>query len=81
MTRSNCILWRNLDRYTGNQLTILRPENVAPNINNNGVTLARISTSYNVPVNIRISDFKIYNRVLTATEVLQNYNATKNRYL
>jgi hypothetical protein len=27
-----------------------------------------------------ISSCKIYNRVLTATEVLQNYNATKGRY-
>jgi hypothetical protein len=26
------------------------------------------------------SSFKMYNRVLTATEVLQNYNATKKRY-
>jgi hypothetical protein len=26
------------------------------------------------------SSFKMYNRVLTATEVLQNYNATKGRY-
>ena len=26
------------------------------------------------------SSFKMYNRVLTATEVLQNYNATKRRY-
>ncbi len=80
MTRSNCILWRNLTSYTGNQLTILRNENVAPNINNNGITLARISTTYNVPVNIRISNFKVYNRILSATEVLQNYNATKGRY-
>jgi hypothetical protein len=80
MTRSNCILWRNLTSYTDNQLTILRNENVAPNINNNGITLARISTTYNVPVNIRISNFKVYNRILSATEILQNYNATKGRY-
>jgi hypothetical protein len=80
MTRSNCILWRNLTSYTGNQLTILRNENVAPNINNNGITLARISTTYNVPVNIRISNFKVYNRILSPDEILQNYNATKSRY-
>jgi hypothetical protein len=28
----------------------------------------------------RISNTLIYNRVLTATEVLQNYNATKTRF-
>ena len=28
----------------------------------------------------QVSSFKMYNRVLTATEVLQNYNATKRRY-
>ena len=27
-----------------------------------------------------ISNFKIYNRALTPTEILQNYNATKSRY-
>jgi hypothetical protein len=80
MTRANCILWRNLDSYTGNQLTILRSENVAPNINNNGVTIGRISTTYNVPVNIRVSSFSVYNRVLSAQEILQNYNATKTRF-
>jgi hypothetical protein len=28
----------------------------------------------------RISTIKIYNKVLTAAEALQNYNATKDRY-
>ena len=28
----------------------------------------------------QVSSFKMYNRVLTATEVLQNYNATERRY-
>jgi hypothetical protein len=28
----------------------------------------------------QVSSFKMYNRVLTATEVLQNYNATKKRF-
>jgi hypothetical protein len=80
MTRANCILWRNLDSYTGNQLTILRAETVAPNINNLGVTIGRISTTYNVPVNIRVSGFSVYDRVLTSSEITQNYNATKSRY-
>jgi hypothetical protein len=32
------------------------------------------------PFNGRISSVLIYNRVLTATEILQNYNATKSRF-
>ena len=80
MTRANCILWRNLVSYTGNQLTILRAENVAPNINNSGFSFARISPTYNVPVNFAISNTVIYNRILTPAEILQNYNATKSRY-
>ena len=81
MTRANCILWRNLVSYTGTQLTILRPENVAPNIGNNGINLARISQTYGTPTPIQISNFVIYNRVLTAAEVTQNYNAQKNRFI
>jgi len=80
MTRANCILWKNTTSYTGTDLTILRPENVAPNINNNGVVLGRISFSYNVPVNFQYATTIIYNRVLTASEVLQNYNAQKSRF-
>jgi hypothetical protein len=80
MTRANCILWRNLVSYTGTQLTILRPENVAPNIGNNGVNIARISQTYSTPTPIQVGKFWIYNRVLSAQEVQQNYNATKPRF-
>ena len=31
--------------------------------------------------NCSIFNFKLYNRELSATEILQNYNATKNRYI
>jgi hypothetical protein len=31
--------------------------------------------------NGRIGLYRIYNRALTAQEVLQNYNATKKRYI
>ena len=31
--------------------------------------------------NANISDLKVYNRVLTQQEILQNYNATKGRYI
>jgi hypothetical protein len=80
MTRSNCTIWVNLQSYTGTQLTILRAENQAPNINNNGVTLARIFPTYGTPVNIQISAFTIYNRILTPLEIKQNFNATRGRY-
>jgi hypothetical protein len=32
------------------------------------------------PTNGNISQTLIYNRALTATEILQNYNATKSRF-
>jgi len=80
MTRANCILWKNLTSYTGVALTVLRAENVAPNINNNGVVLGRVSNAYSVPVNFQYSLTNIYNRVLTAAEIQQNYNATKGRF-
>jgi hypothetical protein len=39
-----------------------------------------ISGGILIPFIGRISNVKLYNRVLTPTEVLQNYNATKGRY-
>lgn len=80
MTRANCTLWKNTTSYSGNDLTVLRAENVAPNINNNGFVLGRISNSYNVPVNFRYSHVFVYNRVLSSDEVIKNYNALKSRY-
>lgn len=80
MTRANCILWRNLVSYTDTQLTILRAESVPPNIGNNGINIARISQTYSTPTPIQVSNFIIYNRVLTATEITQNYNATRSRF-
>jgi hypothetical protein len=37
-----------------------------------------VSSGYS---NCSIFNFKLYNRELSATEILQNYNATKNRYI
>jgi hypothetical protein len=37
-------------------------------------------TSTLIPFNGNIAQFSIYNRALSATEVLQNYNATKTRF-
>lgn len=40
-----------------------------------------IGMGYNRYLNGNISQFNLYNRALSSTEVLQNYNATKNRYI
>jgi hypothetical protein len=37
--------------------------------------------SNGVPLNGRISNVQVYNRVLLQTEILQNYNALKSRYI
>ena len=79
-TRSNCIIWRNLISYTGTQLSIIRAEGGTPNINNQGVTLARISNSYSVPVAVDISNTMIYSKILTESEIQQNFNALRGRY-
>lgn len=44
---------------------------------NNPIKIANIATNY---YNGRISQTLIYNRALSATEVLQNYNATRGRF-
>ena len=81
MTRANCTLWKNTTSYTGTDLTVLRPESTAAiNINNDGIVLGRIHYQYNVPVNFAYATTIIYDRVLTASEVIQNYNATKGRF-
>jgi hypothetical protein len=63
-------------------------------INNNTPTSAALSGNINTtagrnlvimdhwdnPVSGRLSSVVIYNRALTASEILQNYNATKTRY-
>jgi hypothetical protein len=50
----------------------------APNVSSTTIQLAKTwNTEY---LNGLISLAKIYNRALTATEILQNYNATKRRY-
>jgi hypothetical protein len=56
-------------------------ENSSNRTFNNG--LGRISSwlaDNNYYIAMDLSQFRIYNRALTATEVLQNYNAAKRRY-
>lgn len=80
---SNITIYVNSIPYTGSNLTVLResPYNL-PNVSNNGVVIGRAGSSvdlyYGKPI---VSNFSIYNRVLSATEVLQNYNAHKNRFI
>ena len=80
MTRANCILWRNLSSYTGNQLTVLRSEGPSPNINDLGITLGSISTNTGYCKNFEISKFQIYNTVLSTSEITQIYNQNKTRF-
>ena len=80
-TTSNIIIYVNNIPYTGANLTIGRGGAGTPAINSLGVVLARAGASSNLyygkPI---ISNFSIYSKVLTAAEVLQNYNATKGRF-
>jgi hypothetical protein len=41
---------------------------------------ARVNTAYNGYFKGNIYQFQIYNRALTAQEILQNYNAQKSRF-
>jgi len=44
------------------------------------VYLGRYNNHYSQYGNVQISNTSIYNKALSATEVLQNYNATKGRF-
>ena len=50
-----------------------------PAIDANSLFIGR-SATVQIPFNGNISQAQIYNRALSAAEVLQNFNATKNRY-
>ncbi len=54
----------------------------AQNTNNFGNRIFRIGgrATTSVSQDMYLANFKIYNRALSASEVLQNYNATKGRY-
>lgn len=60
--------------------TASNSSNVVPNTSFN----FQIGTGYNLNssryFNGKISNFKIYNRALTSSEILQNYNASKGRF-
>ena len=48
--------------------------------NQHGLNIGRIASGYNAPNGTRVAAVSVYNRALTAAEVLQNYNATKGRF-
>ena len=78
---TNISIYVNLTKYTGDDFTVLRSNYDTPNINSNGIVLARAGANtnnyYGKPI---ISNFKIYSRVLTEQEITQNYNALKSRF-
>jgi hypothetical protein len=47
---------------------------------NNRFTLATRSDTLSIFTNYRLGLFNLYNRELSATEIVQNYNALKNRF-
>lgn len=80
-TTSNIVIYVNTTPYTAANLITIRGGSGTPVINSSGIVLSRAGVSnnnyYGKPI---ISNFKIYNRVLTSDEILQNYNATKSRF-
>jgi len=80
-TRSNIIIYINGVAYTDTDLTIVRGGSGTPDINNTGVVIGKSNISENgqyTPVDV--ANFKIYDRILTSSEVIQNYNAQKGRF-
>ena len=79
---ANISIWVNGIEYTGGNLVYRRGSGTStPDINYTGLVLGRAGLAtnnyYSKPT---ISNFKIYNRALTASEVLQNYNSQKSRF-
>jgi hypothetical protein len=52
---------------------------LTPSANSNSLLLGRLAYS-GLYVNMNMNSARIYNRALTATEVMQNYQATKTRF-
>jgi len=49
--------------------------------NQHGLNIGRVASGSNAPNGTRVAAVSVYNRALSSTEVLQNYNATKSRFL
>jgi len=83
--------WNLISSVRSSTTHFLYKNNLVSSTSNNvsGTSLSSTAGMYicaadnvgSVPFNGRIGQILIYNRALTATEILQNYNATKKRYL
>ena len=80
-TTSNVIIYINGTPYTGNNLTVIRESGNIPNVVGSSLALGRVSSNenqyYGKPV---IGNFQMYNRVLSQSEITQNFNAQKGRF-
>jgi len=82
--------WNLISSVRSSTTHFLYKNNLVSSTSNNvsGTSLSSTAGMYicaadnvgSVPFNGRIGQILIYNRALTATEILQNYNATKGRY-
>ena len=63
--------------YLNSTLANSSPITATPNQNNDALQI--LQTNYSIDG--RIGCAKVYNKALTASEVLQNYNAQKNRFI
>ena len=82
---STIIIYVNGVAYTGSNLTVVRGTSHTPNLNTSttgkGIVIGRIGPSVNnYYAQGEMPLLKVYNRALTQTEVLQNFNATKSRF-
>ena len=80
---TNISIFINGIEYTGSKLIIIKGNTHTPNLNTStkGIILGSSSTessSYYVPGVISL--FRIYSKILTLSEILQNYNAYRSRF-
>jgi hypothetical protein len=79
--RNNIVIYINGSACTGNDLTVLRDSGAAPSISDGGLTLGRVSSTennyYGKPI---IGNFQVYNRVLSPSEIMQNFYAQGYRF-
>lgn len=64
----------------GVNATNLSGTHINPTSSSDNFLLGAYGTFAGINSNIRISNFKVYNRALSANEILQNYNALKGRF-
>ena len=81
-------MWTNLTvTITGNNIVVYKNTISVGSATNSGTVgsnpilhLGRYNNFYSQYADIIISNAKIYNRALSASEIIQNYNATKTRF-